>query len=416
MTSTEFFETLESLFPWVKGLWGSLTNDIQQTTWGLPLDRLAMAAGVFLFFLVLRRPQRYLLMVVMGRLAGRPIRQLDPQIVEALKGPAGILPVALGTFIAFEILEFDQTGVWAALARHIVVSLVLFAIFWALYQLATPFVASLRPRTRVLTPTLTDVLRRTLEGCVVLMGGTVILEEWGVRIGPLLAGMGIFGAALALGAQDLVKNLIAGFLILAERRFKYGDWVKVDGVAEGTVEYIGFRSTRVRQFDDASVDVPNAEFSENALINYTKMRRRRIYWAVGVPYSTSIDQLRTIRDAIENYILKSGDFVSPTAASTFVRVDNFGASSINLMVYCFTTTTVWGEWLAAKEKLAYAIMDIVSDAGSSFAFPSTSLYVESLPEGQPERFLPPENGEPRIEPVGAPPAAAAASGASGPRA
>lgn len=393
----EFLAEIEKFFPWVKHYWSQLVEYLNHTTWGLPLDRVAMAAGVFLLFYLLRKPQRYLLMVLMGRLAKRPIRNVDPTIVETLKGPAGIIPVALGSFIAFEILRFDQTGVWASLANHIVVSLVLFSIFWALFELTTPLVLSFRTRGRTLTPTLDDVVRRTIKGCVVILGGAIILEVWGIKIGPLLTGMGIFGAALALGAQNLVKNLIAGFMILAEKRFSYGHWVKVDGVVEGTVEFIGFRSTRIRQFDDASVEVPNAEFSENAVINYTKMRKRRIYWTIGVTYSTSTDKLRMIRDGIADYIAKSEDFVPPSSAATFVRVDSFGGSSINFMVYCFTVTTVWEEWLIAKEKLAYAIMDVVYGAGSSFAFPSTSLYLESLPEGTPDLFLPPEDGKPRIE-------------------
>lgn len=395
MKPTEIIETIQGIFPWAKDLWLRLADYLNHTTWGLPLDRIAMAAGVFLVFVLLRRPQRYLLMVVMGQLASRPIRNVDPQILQALRGPAGVLPLALGSFIAFEILSFDQTGVWARLASYIVVSLVLFALFWTFFELMTPLVASLKLRERALNPTLADVVRRTLKGGIVIIGGAIVLEEWGIKIAPLLTGMGIFGAALALGAQNLVKNLIAGFLILAERRFSYGHWVKVDGVVEGTVEFIGFRSTRVRQFDDASVEVPNSEFSENALVNYTKMRRRRIFWSIGVPYTTSTEQLQVIRGGIEQYIVDSGDFVSPSAASTFIRVDSFGSSSINIMVYCFTITTVWGEWLIAKEKLAYAIVDIVSKAGSSFAFPSTSVYVETLPEGIPERFVPPLDGHPQ---------------------
>lgn len=140
-----------------------------------------MAAGVFLVFVLLRRPQRYLLMVVMGQLASRPIRNVDPQILQALRGPAGVLPLALGSFIAFEILSFDQTGVWARLASYIVVSLVLFALFWTFFELMTPLVASLKLRERALNPTLADVVRRTLKGGIVIIGGAIVLEEWGIK-------------------------------------------------------------------------------------------------------------------------------------------------------------------------------------------------------------------------------------------
>ena len=165
------------------------------------------------------------------------------------------------------------------------------------------------------------------------------------------------------------RNLIAGILILGERRFARGDWVKVDGVAEGVVEAIGFRSTLVRQFDKAPIYVPNAMLSDNALINYARMTQRRIYWMIGVEYRTTIDQLRRIRDEIEAFIAEDAAFAQPPEVLRFVRIDRFSESSIDIMVYCFTKTTSWGEWLAEKERLAYRIKEIVEGAGTGFALP-----------------------------------------------
>ncbi|MCF3932049.1 mechanosensitive ion channel family protein [Acuticoccus sp. M5D2P5] len=395
----ELIDTVAGVSPATEHLWSELQIYITHSTWGLPVGRILIALGIFLFFLILRRPQRYLLMVVMGRLANRPIRDLDPAVRHALKGPAGIVPVAIGAFFAFEVMKFDQNGDYAEIASRIVATMVLTALFWALFELTSPFVASLKLRSSALSPTMADMIRHTVKGVLVFAAVALILQEWGVEIGPLLAGMGLIGAAVALGAQDLFKNLVAGFLILAEKRFKYGDWIEVNGVVEGTVEYIGVRSTRIRRFDDAAVDVPNNAFSENALINYTKMRRRRILWTIGVPYSTTVDQLKTVRDGIEHYILTSPDFVRPNQASTHVRIDAFGGSSINILVYCFTVTTSWREWLEVQEQLAYAVMNVVLGAGTSFAFPSRSVYVESIPNDRPDLFLPPVDGKPRIEPA-----------------
>ena len=218
----------------------------------------------------------------------------------------------------------------------------------------------------------------------------------GIQIGPVLAGLGLLGVAVALGAQDLFKNLIAGLLIIIEKRFSHGDWILVDGVVEGTVESFGFRSTVVRRFDKAPVHVPNSRLSDNAVTNFSAMTYRRIYWRIGVVYGTTIEQLRQIRDEIERYVLESDEFVSPEEAPTFVRVDSFGDSSIDIMLYCFTRTTNWGEWLAAKERLAYEVKQIVEGAGSSFAFPSRSLYIETPAGERAEVFVPPtETPEPR---------------------
>jgi len=146
----------------------------------------------------------------------------------------------------------------------------------------------------------------------------------------------------------------------------------------------------VRRFDKAPVYVPNSKLSDDSLINYSAMTHRRIYWIIGVEYRTTVEQLRTIRDRIEDYILQSEAFAHPPEVSTFVRIDRFSDSSIDIMLYCFTRTTVWGEWLEQKEQLAYRIKQIVEEAGTGFAFPSQSLYVEAVPHENPEVFVPPE--------------------------
>ena len=241
----------------------------------------------------------------------------------------------------------------------------------------------------ILTPMMVQWIFKAMRIAVIFLGAAIILEIWGIAVGPLLAGFGLFGVAVALGAQDFFKNLIAGMTVIAEKRFEPGDWVKVDGVVEGTVESIGFRSTAIRRFDKAPVHVPNAQLSDTALTNFSRMTHRRIYWNIGVVYGSSVEQLKIVRDGIMDYIQNNDAF--DKGPSTFVRIDSFNASSIDIMVYCFTKTTDWGEWLDIKEQFAFEVKDIVeSRAGTAFAFPSTSIYVESLPENTPEAFIPPK--------------------------
>lgn len=371
----------------------------------VPRDRFLLGLAVFVVALLLRRPVGWAAGLVIGRIVGVRNKGLRDDVTAALRPPLGLLAVAVGVFLAFEIIKSDESPVFARFSDQTVGTLFIVAAYWALLSMVTPLITYLVPGNGKLTESVLDWIRKAVQSAVVFFAIAAVLQQWGVRIGPLLAGMGIAGAAVALGAQTLFKNLISGVLILVEERFQYGDWVKVDGVVEGTVESIGFRSTRIRQFDDAAVEVPNSDLADNAVINFTQMRRRRIFWVIGVPYATSVDQLKRIRDGIEAYIHGSDDFVPPDLASTFVRIDSFGASSINIMVYCFTRTTKWGAWLEVKERLACELIDVVEGAGSSFAFPSTSLYVESLPAGRPELFLPPEGGQPRIvaaEAAGAP--------------
>ncbi len=354
---------------------------------GINIGEILVAVAILVGCLLLRR---LFTRVVLGRLkawSARTSTDADERILRALEGPIRFVPVVLGVFLATEYMSLG--GTLATGAENLVRSMIAYTIFWAFHQLVEPLGFVLGRLERVFSSEMVEWLKKAIKIAFIFVGAATILEIWGIQVGPILAGLGLLGVAVALGAQDLFKNLIAGILILAEKRFGRGDWIRVDGVVEGTVETLGFRSTLVRRFDKAPVHVPNSHLSDNAVTNFSKMTHRRIYWKIGVEYRTSVDQLRQIRDGIEAYVLGSDDFAKPPEVSTFVRIDSFNDSSIDIMLYCFTITTNWGEWLAIKEQLAYRIKEIVEGAGTGFAFPSQSLYVETLPSETPEAFVPP---------------------------
>jgi MscS family membrane protein len=368
--------------------WVIVVDVWDKGVFGIDVGRIVVALLIIVAFLVVRR---LLARFLVGRLmafAKRTQFRLDDEIVKALEDPLTLIPVVVGVFIAAEYLSLS--GQFETVSERVVRSLVAYLIFWILVRLVRPLSFLLGKLEEVFSRAIVDWLVRIIGVSLILIGGATILEIWGIKVGPILAGLGLFGVAVALGAQDLFKNLISGLLIIAERRFAPGDWVCVDGIVEGTVETIGFRSTLIRRFDKAPVYVPNAKLSDNAVTNFSAMTHRRIYWMIGVEYRTSVEQLREIRDGIEQYILNSDDFAKPPEVATFVRIDRFNDSSIDIMLYCFTKTTVWGEWLAIKEELAYRIKEIVETAGTSFAFPSQSVYVETLLTEEPELFEPPE--------------------------
>jgi len=356
---------------------------------GVDHGRILVALGILLLFLLLRRLFVRIFARWMRSLAKRSETELDDKIVEVLEDPIGLIPVVFGLFLAAEYLQLDDT--FALLANNFIKSLITIIIFWSFHRLVEPLSLLLGGLERLLNRELVGWLLKAIKWAIVFVGAAAVLETWGIRVAPLLAGLGIIGVAVALGAQDLFKNLIAGLLIIAERRFSVRDWIKVDGVVEGTVEKINFRSTHVRRFDKAPVHVPNSMLSDAPVTNYSRMTHRRIRWIVGVEYNTTVPQLRRIRDEIENYILTDTAFADRSEVSTFVRIDSFNDSSIDILVYCFTASTNWGEWLEIKEKLAYKIKEIVEEAGSGFAFPSRTLYVETLPGGSPEPFIPPQD-------------------------
>jgi MscS family membrane protein len=371
----------------LEDFWSLVVEVWQHGLLGIDIGRILVALGIFLGFLILRRLFSRFVIARLKRWAEKSSTRLDNKIIAALEGPIRFIPVVMGAFFAVQYLQL--TGLFSTVADNIVRSLVVLNIFWAFYQSVDPLSFLLGRLEKVFTHAMVEWLVKAIKAAFVFIGAATVLEVWGIEVGPLIAGLGLFGVAVALGAQDLFKNLIAGILIIAEKRFSNGDWIRVDGIVEGTVESIGFRSTRIRRFDKAPVQVPNTNLSDNAVTNFSAMTHRRIYWTIGVEYRTTVEQLRKVRDEIESYVLESPDFAKPPEVATFVRIDAFSDSSIDIMLYCFTKTTVWGEWLEIKERLACRIKEIVEGAGTGFAFPSRSLYVETLPSETPEAFVPP---------------------------
>ncbi len=373
-------DRLEALAGRAAEIWGA-------GVFGLELGAVLSALLVFVACLLLRGPFSRLVVGRLARWAEKTENKIDDAAVRALEPPLRFVPFALGLFLAKEILPV--AGLVERIADDVLRSLAAFVLFWALYRLAEPLRGLSGRLQAKIGAEVVDWTVRGLKIAFVALGAITVLEIWGIEVAPILAGLGLIGVAVALGAQDLFRNLIAGLLIIGERRLAHGEWIKIEGGVEGTVEAIGFRSTRVRQFDKAPIYVPNSKLADTALVNYTRMTHRRIYWMIGVEYRTTVEQLRRIRDGIEAFLLEDDAFAHPPEVPTFVRIDRLSDSSIDIMVYCFTVTTSWGEWLAIKERLAYRIKAIVEEAGTGFAFPSRSLYIETGGDA-PEIFVPPE--------------------------
>ena len=296
------------------------------------------------------------------------------QVAEVVRPPLGLVVVALGLYAAGQILAAG--GELEAVLHRCMRTLAVLALSWVLSRA----VRVVGRTSTVLRGRMGDEVVRwggRLIGILVwLVGVAAVLELWGVRVAPLLASLGILGVAVALGAQDFFKNLISGFVVLSEKRYKAGDRIQLAGVVDGTVTEVGFRSTRVELFDGAPVSVPNAMLADGALVNYGEVLRRRILMNVGLEYRTRSDQLCRIRDEIKTYLQDSGDFVPAEETTLEVRIDRLSDSSIDILIYCFADTTDWAQWLETKEKLILRIKKIVEEAGSGFAFPSRSIYVE----------------------------------------
>jgi MscS family membrane protein len=358
----ELFNNFTSLFlsVWNKGILGV---DIFQILVGI---------GIFLIFLIFRGIISKVIIKRLESIAKRTTNKLDDSFVQAMEGPARFLPIVVGFFIASYYMSFSEDN--RAIVDTINRTLITIFIFWVIHQIIEPISYILSGLDKVLTRELIGWIIKSLKILIFILGLAAVLELWGIKIGPIIAGLRLFGVAVALGAQDLFKNLISGILVLVEKRFKIGDWILVEGIIEGIVEKIGFRSTVIRKFNKSLAIIPNFQFAENAVVNVSQTKNWLISWIITLQYDTTVDQLKKIRNEIEEYINKSEDY--NTSLGVAARVDKFSDSSIDMFVRCFTKTDSWEEWLSVKERLAIEIKQIVEKNNASFAFPSQSIYIE----------------------------------------
>jgi len=358
----DIFKNFSALFAevWDKGILGV---DIFQILIGL---------GIFLIFLLFRGFISKIIINRLKKIAKRTTNKLDDTFVQAMEGPARFFPIVIGFFIASYYLEFSPES--QSFIDNINKSLITVLIFWLIHQFIQPVSYLLGGLEKLLTKELIGWIVKALKILIFILGAAAVLELWGIKIGPIIAGLGLFGVAVALGAQDLFKNLISGILVLVEKRFKVGDWIIVEDIIEGIVERIGFRSTVVRKFDKSLAIIPNFQFAENAVVNISATTNWIISWVITLQYNTTVEQLKKIRDEIEKYITSHEDY--KISLGNAVRVDKFSDSSIDMYIRCFTVTDDWDEWLKVKERLAIEIKQIVERNNASFAFPSQSIYVE----------------------------------------
>ena len=236
---------------------------------------------------------------------------------------------------------------------------------------------------------------KILDFLVVLMGMLVALHFAGVNLTAVLSGLGIGGFAVALAARESLSNFFGTISILMSEVFSQGDWIEVDG-KEGNVVEIGLRVTTIRTFDNALIAIPNATLANKEVKNWSRrIVGRRIKMKISVTYDSprealqnAIVQIRqmlhdhpdiaTERTIYEDRSKKSAKMVSKedelgVKRTLMVYLDEFADSSIDILVYTFTKSTVWNEWLKVKEDVMYQIMEILEANGLKFAFPTITL-------------------------------------------
>ncbi|MFT4990020.1 MAG: MscS family membrane protein [Acidimicrobiales bacterium] len=299
----------------------------------------------------------------------------------------GILLLAIGItlLVGFPMLDFDSNI--ENIVNQVTRLVAALAIIMVAYRAIDIFVHALTRRASEtetkLDDSLVPLLRTSMRLFVTIVGILFVLQNLNVNVSSLVAGLGLGGLAIALAAQDTVRNVLGGVTIFADKPFEVGDWVVVEGV-EGTVESVGFRSTRVRTFYNSLVSVPNGNLIDAGIDNMGQRRWRRYKTTLGVAYHTTTDQMQAFVEGIRAIIQ-----ASPGMRQDYYIVEfhGFGATSLDVLVYCFIDAADWNEELRTRHVLNLDIMRLAESIQVDFAFPTQTLHIAEMP-GQPQQFPP----------------------------
>ncbi|QDU70345.1 mechanosensitive ion channel family protein [Mucisphaera calidilacus] len=294
--------------------------------------------------------------------------------------PFGLTAGALFCLVTLNFLQFD--GVVYAIAHG---SLAIFTVLtgsvsaWRFIDLVGDVFARYAQNTSTrFDDVLIPLIRKTLKLFVLVLGFVYASTSLGLNPWPIAASLGLGGVAFAFAAKDTVENFFGSLAVLVDRPFDVGDWVVIDG-QEGTIESVGFRSTRVRTFYNSQITIPNANLVRAAVDNYGRRRYRRWKTTMGLQYDTPPDKLLAFaegaRELVRQHPFTRKDYYQ-------VWVNEFNASSIDVLLYMFFDVPDWSTELRERERLLVDLVRLADQVGVSFAFPTTTVHLKQ-DEGDP---------------------------------
>jgi len=355
----------------------SYASILETSFLGITCKSWLTAIGILIAAWIIKRIFGVIYDRILHSITAKTENNFDDLIVTSLQKPAEMLVFIGGLFLAIETLQLPVKPVnLQVIASAAIQVLITISITWAFFNLVSIIDHLLCRRAECTESSLDDnlvgMIRKCLRGIIIFLAILMVIQNLGYSITGLLASLGIGGIAVAMAARDSIANIFGSLMIIFDRPFKAGDWISTDNL-EGTVEEVGFRSTKIRTFAKTQITVPNNVIANTAIDNFSRMPKRRIKLNIGVTYDTSSTQMQEavekIRDLLKNDPAIDQDFF-------LVNFTDFGPSSLDIMVYCFTTTTVWGEYLDARQALCLNIMDTLETMGLEIAFPSRTVYLQ----------------------------------------
>lgn len=359
-------------------------------------------AGIFILLLISFVLHKLLSVVLEGLIARLVIRfgklKLAVTYIRAVAKPFSLLIVFLLLTILVPVLQLPiGFGKWIILGTKAAVPLFCMLVAYKMVDVFSVYLERLAEQTKsTMDDQLIPLLRKALKAFVIVIGVIFILQNLDFDVTALIAGISLGGLAIALAAQDTLKNFFGSLMIFIDRPFQIGDWVTAPGI-DGDIEEVGFRSTRIRTFHNSLIYVPNGHLADMTIDNMGKRNYRRYKTMIAVTYDTPphlVDAfVEGLRKIVETHPDTRKDYYN-------VYLNTFGGSSLDILFYIFFSVSTWPAELKARHEVNLEIMTLADKLGVRFAFPTQTLHVEDFPGKpslSPQEYLTAEEAKRKIE-------------------
>lgn len=304
----------------------------------------------------------------------------DDALLHAVKRPLASLVWIIGIIWSIQVISAYTDTNWNKYIQAVWELGIVFLIGWFFIRLLTEFEKSYskakQKANKEADVATIHAINKLLKASVAITTLVIVLHTLGFSVSGVLAVGGIGGIAIGFAAQDLLANFFGAIMIFVDRPFKVGEWVRSpDREIEGTVEEIGWRMTRIRTFDQRPLFVPNRVFTSIAVETPSRMFNRRIKENIGLRYEDLSVIDKVVAD-IKTYLEANAGI--DKSKTLIVGFDNYGDFALHIMIYCFTTTTVWTQYQEIKQEALLEIRNIVHKNGADFAFPTSVVQLENM--------------------------------------
>ncbi|MCG8612663.1 MAG: mechanosensitive ion channel family protein [Pseudomonadales bacterium] len=379
-------------------------NQLDQWLMGLGVHQPGLRVVLLIFTVVLITGVVNLILGSVFRTLGTQLEKTknlwDDTLLESARPPAKLFVWVMGLSLAAEIGESYADSELFQITTVIRQIAVIYIFSWFLVRFISgteKIVVSPEKLKEPMDETTVSAVGKLLRASVIITAVLVVLQTLGYSISGVLAFGGIGGIAVGFAAKDLLANFFGGLMVYMDRPFSVGDWIRSpDKQIEGTVEHIGWRTTRIRTFEKRPIYVPNATFTNITVENPSRMTHRRIYETIGVRYEDAHRVELILQDVKK--MLQEHDEID-TAQTMIVNFNAFAASSLDFFIYTFTKTTNWIRYHEVKQDVLLKVMDIILHHGAEVAFPTSTIHLfnenssdESLP-AMPDAKSPQRIGE-----------------------